>query len=213
MNNFVGEKATQRGSLLAGVNNVDVPDQQDFNSSATGGGYALPKGQLSPRDGVSPSEEARIAQAWGPRFMPDIEQRKAREQFSLICQRIKCELDDLALSDGFVNGRVMDHAAGVIVEIAQLLEALFDCPFGEGESLKAVVVTIQSQTNNVKWSQETVAFLKDVASFLRARYVINDQTVDEVYKIMQEHGLDPFRGSISDRDIRTRYHLVEVAQE
>jgi len=121
------------------------------------------------------------------------------------------ELDDLEATDYLVDGKVSDEGAGVIAEIANLLENLFDCPFGEGESLKSVVVAIQSQTNNADWSGQVVGFLRDVMVFLRARYVVNDQTVDEVYEIVKEHGLDPFRGSVSDRGIRTRYRLVKAA--
>jgi len=119
----------------------------------------------------------------------------------------------LELADYIANGRVADEGAGTIAEIASLLESMFDCPFGEGESLKSVVVAIQSQTNNAEWTRQTVEFLRDAITFLSARYVIDDQTVDELYKIMEEHALDPFRGSVSNRGIKTRYRLVEVEDD
>ena len=97
-----------------------------------------------------------------------------------------------------------------MAQVDSLLETMFDCPFGEGECLKSVVVAVQSQVNNVDWTRDIVKFLRNVMSFLRVRYVVNDQTVDEIYDMMKEQNLDPFRGSVSDRDIKTRYRLIEV---
>jgi hypothetical protein len=152
--------------------------------------------------GISPGEEERRRLGWGPRYLPDINGREERQQFSQICERVLQELDDLDAADYLADGKVSDEGAGVVAEIGSLLEQLFDCPFGEGESLKSVVVAIQSQTNNADWTSEIVAFLRDTMQFLRARYLVNDQTVDEVYQILKEHGLDRFRGSVSDRGIK-----------
>lgn len=163
-------------------------------------------------DGISRGEEERKRLGWGPQYLPRIDGREEQQQYSQICGRVLEELDELEAADYLVDGTVSDEGAGVVAEIANLLEQLFDCPFGQGESLKSVVVAIQSQTNNADWTPEIVAFLRDTMQFLRARYVVNDQTVDEVYEILKEHGLDPFRGSVSDRDIKTRYRLVEVEE-
>lgn len=164
----------------------------------------------SVEDEAGRGEDARKRIGWGERFRPRIADREARQRFSQICQKILCELDGMELAGTVVDGRVTDEGAGAIAEIANLLDAMFHCPFGEGESLKSVVVAVQSQTNNVEWTRRLIEFLRDVMKFLRVRYVLNDQTVDEVYQIMKDHDLDEFRGSVSDIGIRTRYHLVRV---
>jgi len=170
-------------------------------------------GDFGAGGGVTPGEEARRNLRWGENYLPAIPDSEARQHFSCICQRIVCELRDLDLAGRFVDGILADEGAGAVAEIASLLETMFDCPFGDGEALKSVVVAIQSQTNNAGWTQQTIGFLRAVMTFLSARYLINEQTVDEVYAIMEEHGLDRFRGSVSDRGIRTRYRLVEIKDE
>jgi hypothetical protein len=156
------------------------------------------------------SEAARRRVGWGRRFFPEIADREARASFANICQRVLCELEDLEQSDCLAGGKVSEEGAGFIVQIDDLLESLFDCPFGQGESLKGVVVAIQSQTRNADWTQEIVSFLREAMVFLQARYAVNDQTIDEVYEIIKEHGLDPFRGTVSDEGIKTQYRLVRV---
>jgi len=160
-------------------------------------------------EGIPAGQEERKRLGWGEKYVPPIEGREERRQFAQICQRVLSELDALRDAQYVMDGRVADEGAGVVAEITNLLESLFDCPFGEGESLKSTVVAIQSQTNNADWSQEIVDFLREAMGFLQARYVVNEQTVDEVYEIMREHALDPFRGSVSDRGIKTRYRLVK----
>jgi len=186
------------------------PADAELVSRAATADDITPSGELGTGVVIPTGGEVRKRLGWGAQYLPPIDGREERRRFSEICGRVLGELDDLEGADYLVDGKVSDEGAGVIAEIANLLEKLFDCPFGEGESLKSVVAAIQSQTNNADWSRQIVDFLRDVMVFLRARYVVNDQTVDEVYEIVKEHGLDPFRGSVSDRGIKTRYRLVKA---
>lgn len=203
------QDATGSGDISAGapgpVEHVGIGEK--FEVATREDAVAPPTDHFG--NGASSGQEARERLGWGERFVPPMASRKGRQQFSQICQRILCELDSLELAEYFADGKVTAEGAGVIAEIATLLEAMFDCPFGEGESVKSVAVAIQSQTNNVEWTEQLTVFLRDVMKFLRARYVVNDQTVDEVYQMMNEHGLDQFRGAISDSDVKKRYRLIE----
>lgn len=167
---------------------------------------------VPPPDVAQPgfSEFARRRLGWGRRFFPEIEDREARASFANICQQILCELEDLEQSDCLADGKVTEEGAGFVAQVDNLLESLFDCPFGQGESLKGVVVAIQSQTKNVDWTEDVVSFLREAMVFLRARYAVNDQTIDELYEIIKGHGLNPFRGTVSDEGIKTQYRLVRV---
>ena len=206
----IARNTVGQGSAEPQLHGGPMPEDADFAmQTATAIDVATSAG-LGLGDGISPGEEERRRLGWGPQYLPRIDGREERRQFSQICEQVLDELDDLETADYLVDGKVSDEGAGVVAEIGNLLEQLFDCPFGQGESLKSVVVAIQSQTNNADWTPQIVAFLRDTMQFLRARYVVNDQTVDEVYQILNEHGLDRFRGSVSDRGIKTRYRLVEV---
>lgn len=156
------------------------------------------------------AEEARRKSRWGPKYSPELHDRENRGRFAQICSQILLELEQLRSAGCVHDGEVSEEGAGSVVEINRLLEQLFDCPFGDGESLKGVVVAIQSQTNNITWTENTVGFLQDVCEFLQARYLVNSQTVDEVYEIMKERGLDRFRGVVSDAGVERHYRLVEM---
>lgn len=115
------------------------------------------------------------------------------------------------IEDYLVEDVVSDEGLERIVEIEHLLEQLYDCHWGEAESLKRVVVSIQSQINNTEWTSSHVNFLKEVLSLLRVRYVIDQSTVDECYDLIEEHGLDPFRGTVSEPEIQKHYKIVEIS--
>ncbi len=205
--------ATERGSTEADIFRDPAVADLQLVSQAASGRYGTAPVDLPTGDGTAAGEEERKRLGWGECYSPRIEDREARQQFSQICQRMLCELADLELADYFRDGKLVDEGAGPVAEIGDLLERMFDCPFGDGESLKSAVVAIQSQVNNADWTDQTVRFLRDAMTFLSARYIVNDQTVDELYKIMEEHGLDPFRGSVSDRGIKTHYRLVEMKDD
>ena len=206
----IARNAVDRGSAEADVFGGPMPRDAGFETQAATANDVAPSAGFQREDRISLGEEERRRLGWGAQYRPAIGGREERQQFSQICGRVLEELDELQATDCLVDGKVSDEGAGFIAEIEDLLENLFDCRFGDGESLKSVVVAIQSQVNNADWNGQVVTFLREVMAFLRARYVLNDQTVDEVYEIIKECGLDPFRGSVSDRGIKTRYRLVKV---
>ena len=161
--------------------------------------------------GWSPSDtglHARDARGWGRKFMPELSDADGRRDYKRCCDDLDAEIRQL--DEHVADGVVADEAAGVIAEIQALLERLYDCSFGEGESLKSVVVALQSQLNNAQWTERHVAFLQASIQHLRARWVVNDQTVDEIYAMIEEHGLDPFRGTVSDSGILVQYRIERV---
>ncbi len=128
--------------------------------------------------------------------------------FRRICDQLRSEIGRI---DEFVdNSSVTDEGLEVVVEVEHLLELLYDCPWGEGESLKRVVVAIQSQVANAKWTVNHVDFLKDVINRLRIRYLINDAVVDDCYELIETHGLEEFRGSVTETETRKKYRIEEV---
>lgn len=109
-----------------------------------------------------------------------------------------------------VHDVIEEEASGTVAEIQDLLERLYDCLFGEGESLKSVVVVIQSQLNNAKWTTKHVSFLRSAIKFLRVRRIVNDQTVAEIGAMIEEYGLDPFRGTVTDDGFVARYRVEKI---
>ena len=75
------------------------------------------------------------------------------------------------INDFITNGVVTDEGLEVIAEVEVLLEALYDCPWSEGENLRKVVVLIQSQLLNANWTdiRESAA----VAQLNACSYVIS----------------------------------------
>jgi hypothetical protein len=128
--------------------------------------------------------------------------------FRGICDDIFNELTKIG---AFLNhGEVRDEGAEITVEVEALLEKLYACPYGQGESLKRVVVAVQSQLNNARWNESHVEFLKDVIRYLRVRYLVDDATVDASYDMMRARGLDPFRGTVCEPRVIKRYRIEEV---
>jgi len=112
--------------------------------------------------------------------------------------------------DYLVDGSVSETGMEVVVEVEQLLDELYQTRWGKKECLKRIVVTINSQINNVRWTQAHVEFLKDILVLLRNSYLIDDSLIEECYKLIKEHGLDAFRGTISDAEVRKKYRIVEI---
>jgi len=150
----------------------------------------------------------RQKRGWGPKYQPPIEQAEERRRYRRICDDLDAEVRQL--EQFVVGGVVSDEAVGLVAEIQNLLETLYDCPFGEGESLKSVVVAIQSQLNNAAWSEQHLAFLRGAIQHLRVRPIVNDCTAQEIHDMIEEHGLDPFRGTVSDSDCVVTYKLQRV---
>ena len=112
----------------------------------------------------------------------------------------------------FVEDAVSDEGSEVVAEIEALFEDLYACPYGQGESLKRVVVAVQSQVNNARWDRMHVEFLRDVIRFLRVRYLVDEAAVDACYDIMKARGLDPLRGTICQPQVVQRYRIEEVVE-
>lgn len=151
---------------------------------------------------------ARERRGWGAKYQPPIEDADSRREFKRICEDIIAEAMQLRMH--LVGGVLAEEATGVQAEIQHLLEKLYDCPFGEGESLKSIVVALQSQLNNTRWTAQHVAFLEAALQHLRMRWIINDQIVEEINDLIEEHELDVFRGTVSDADVVTRYRIEKI---
>jgi hypothetical protein len=150
---------------------------------------------------------ARTKRGWGPRYQPKLDDG-ARRDYKVLCEDIDEQLRQL---DRYIeDGGVADEASGVVAEIQDLLERLYDCPFGEGESLKSVVVALQSQLNNSEWSDKHVEFAKTAIKYLKTRWIVSSQTADEIDDMIEEFGLDPFRGTVSASDVLVEYRLKRV---
>ena len=100
-----------------------------------------------------------------------------------------------------------------IVEIDATLEQLYRCGYGDGDALKSIILALQSQIKNQKTTKEVVAFIVESSSFLASQRTIDDSAVDVIYKIVESHGLDSFRGTLTANHTRKRYKIVEVADE
>src|SRR5262249_48358788 len=70
----------------------------------------------------------------------------AYREFRQLADRLVEEVEKL--DEHLKGGIVADEGLEAIVEIEQLLEGLYDCSFSEDESLKRVIVAIESQINN-----------------------------------------------------------------
>lgn len=131
--------------------------------------------------------------------------------FRRLCDAI---FEELGRIDAFfVKDEVCDEDSEVVAEVEALLEELYACPYGQGESLKAVVVAVQSQVNNVRWDRRHIDFLRDVFRFLRVRYLVDEMSVKTCYDFMKARGLEPFRGTICEPQVMKRYRIQEVAED
>jgi hypothetical protein len=135
----------------------------------------------------------------------------AYREFRRICDELYEEVAQI--DDYVVGGGVVDEGLATVAEIEHHLERLYDCEWGEDECLKRLVVAVQAQLGNTKWTGTHVELLKTIVPFLRVRWLINDATVSECYEIIEEMGLDQFRGTLSGDDVVRRYVLQEVKDE
>lgn len=138
------------------------------------------------------------------------ERSQTYQVFRQICDDLRRELQ--RAKDFLVDGKVIEAGLEVIVEVEHLWERLYECPWGEGECLKRVVVAVQAQLNNSCWTQAHVQFLDDIVGRLRVRYLINEAVVRECHELIELHGLDPFRGGVSEPEVRKRFRIQEVVE-
>ena len=131
--------------------------------------------------------------------------------FRRLCDDI---FNELRRIDAFIiEEKVSDEGAEVVTEIEALLERLYDCGYGQGESLKRAVVAVQSQVNNARWDRRHVEFLREFVRYLRVRYLVDEAAVNVCYEIMKAQGLDPFRGTICEPSVLKRYRIEEVVKD
>ena len=131
--------------------------------------------------------------------------------FRGICDDLYEEVGQLR--DYVLDGEVVDEGLATVAEIENQLERLYDCEWGEDECLKRMVVAIQAQLSNTKWTATHVELLRTFVTFLRVRWLINEATVSECYDMIEEMGLDQFRGTLSGDDVVRRYVLQEVMDD
>jgi len=130
------------------------------------------------------------------------------QDFRRICDELLAEAR--RADDYLVDGRMSDTGMEIVVEVEQLLDKLYRSTWGTKECLKRIVIAISSQINNVQWTQAHVGFLKDIFLLLRNSYLIDDSLVGECLKLIREHGLEVFRGSIAETEVRKKYRIVEM---
>jgi len=100
-----------------------------------------------------------------------------------------------------------------LVTFEQLLDQLFECEWGQEESLARIAVAIESQVKNVEWSARHVSFLREFLAYLSTRYMVDAAVVDFCLDCIRSHGLDPFRGTLTDTDSVKQYRIVEASDE
>lgn len=128
------------------------------------------------------------------------------DTFRRLCGAAQREITQLeTLAPGGCDGG--EDAAGNLLELEAILDELYDCGLDETDSLKALIVAIQSQVYGAGVSPGLVQFLRETFRYLRARYIIRREHVDEVFEIMEEAGLDRFRGTIAAPENAKKYQI------
>jgi hypothetical protein len=149
---------------------------------------------------------ARRDAGWGLAYEPPT-RKQDYNRFRRICDDL---LDEVKQLDQFVDGEIIaDEASGIEARILDLLDMqLYDCKWGEGESLKSVTSVILAQLNNVDWRAIHYRFLAEVIPMLRTRYIIDAGVTESVQDIIDRTGLVQFRGSVMETDLKFRYKVV-----
>lgn len=127
--------------------------------------------------------------------------------FRRTCDRLAAELR--RVDDYLKDGVLCDEGMEVVVEVEQILDDLYRVDYGQRECLKRIVVAINSQINNIRWTASHSGFLRDTALMLRNSYLVDDSLVKECYALIKRYGLDPFRGTVSESPVLKRYRIVE----
>ena len=154
---------------------------------------------------------AQSSQEWGKKLaVRGRGDGVAYDGYRQLCLDLEAEV---ARADGYlVGGKMSDEGLEVVVEVGSILDRLYQCKWGNNEYLQRVVVAIYSQVNNVEWTAAHVAFLRGIARILRITYVVNERVIDECYDLIEQNGLEPFRGSVTETGGQKRYRIVEVEE-
>jgi hypothetical protein len=137
-----------------------------------------------------------------------VKEAAAYQDFRRICDDLLSEAKHA--DDFLVDGLLSDRGIEVVVEVEALLDALYRTKWGEYECLKRIVLAIGSQLYNTQWTCAHVGFLKEVATLLRISYHVDDSLVAECLKLIRSHGLEVFRGTLTETDVRRKYRIVEA---
>jgi hypothetical protein len=130
------------------------------------------------------------------------------QEFRRICDEL---LVEAKRADNFlVDGLLSDTGMELVVEVEELLDRLYGIERGKHECLKRIVVAIGSQLYNVQWTRAHIGFLKDVVRLLRSSYLIDDSLVEECLRLIRSHGLEVFRGTVTETEVRKKYRIIEV---
>jgi hypothetical protein len=175
-------------------------DRVRTDQTALYGVEGLPSGEISPN-----AMKARELSNWGPLYEPPT-RKNDYQNYRRILDELVGNIEQLRPSVTFEG--VGDDAAAFEAEIQNLLETLYDCAWGEGESLKSAVVAIQSQLNNAIWTTTQFELLSGSIALLRSRYVVDTGVVDAIYDLVEQLGLEQFRGTITASDVKWDYELV-----
>lgn len=137
-----------------------------------------------------------------------VKRREGYNAFRSLVEQLILEVR--GLSNFMANGLVAVEGLEAVIEIEFLLERLYDCKWGEGESLKRIAVMMKSQLSNAVWTEMHVKFLTEVLLQLRSRYLINDSVVNDCFELITEMGLAQFRGTTTETAVRKKYKIVEA---
>ena len=133
---------------------------------------------------------------------------KFRDDFRKKCDALLLELR--RLDDYWIDEQLADEGLEVTVELRQLLSDVYVCEWGKSDCLKRSVVVIESQIGNASWTKPLAKFVEAAISLIRLRYLIDEQVVEEILDLVEAHGLDPFRGTVSQPQVRKQFVIQEV---
>ena len=139
-----------------------------------------------------------------------VEQLGKYKLFRRHCDQLRLEAERIA--DFMSDGVVTDEGLEVIVEVEHHLEKLYDCPWSEGENLRKVVVLLQSQLLNAKWTEKHAKFLREAIRLIRLSYVIDADLIEQIFNLVEEFDLDQFRGTVMETEVRKRYRIEEIVE-
>jgi hypothetical protein len=155
--------------------------------------------------------ELREERMQGSMYIPPSAHSGILRAYRRICDALESEVRKL--EDFLVDGLLTEEGEPVATEIEGALEQLYQYPLGEGENLKRAVVAIKFQIRNARWTRKHVEFLVAAVGFLRARTTILEQHIGTLIDLIVEHGLDPFRGTIAEPEVVTRYRIEKVEHQ
>jgi cell division protein FtsB len=202
----------------AGTSGVDDEDSpQDFATQPPDTPASLPAQGPDTADlpPLFPPEsnravELREERMQGSRYIPPSVHAATLRAYRRICDALESEVRNL--EDFLVDGSLTEEGEPVATEIEGILEQLYQYPLGEGENLKRVIVAINFQIRNARWTRKHVEFLAAAVSFLRARTTILEAHIETLLDMIVEHGLDPFRGTIAEPEVIARYRIEKVEE-